>query len=57
MEPALAGRTDARLRVADALEKMNLREEAYNAYAALASENLSASEKRLVEVKLEALKK
>ncbi|HLF13588.1 MAG TPA: hypothetical protein VI932_01695 [Bacteroidota bacterium] len=57
VEPALAERTDARLRVADALEKMNLREEAYDAYAALADGNLSAEEKRLVEKKLEELRK
>lgn len=57
IEPALASRIDARLRVADALEKMNLRDEAYDAYAALAGENLPKDERLLVEAKMQELKK
>ncbi len=56
VEPALAAHTEARLRVADALEKMNLSEEAYEAYASLAGEKLSADEQKLVEGKLAELK-
>ncbi|HLB01264.1 MAG TPA: hypothetical protein VJO14_07750 [Bacteroidota bacterium] len=57
IEPALAKRLDARLLMADALEKMNLGEEAYNAYRSLAGEKLSGKDKALVERKLEELKK
>lgn len=57
VEPSLAGRIDARFRVADALEKMRLGDEAYEAYAALASEELSPEQRKLVEGKLEALKR
>ena len=57
MEPSLAGRIDARFRVADALEKMRLREEAYDAYAALVPEDLSPAQRKLVVGKLETLKK
>jgi len=52
LEPALARRTGARLLMADALEKMNLNEEAYGVYRSLSGEKLSAEEKILVEKKL-----
>jgi hypothetical protein len=54
--PALASRIDARLRVADALGRMGLAREAYEAYAALAGENLAPEERKTVEEKLAEMK-
>jgi len=52
IEPGLNGRVDSRLLMADALEKMDLGNEAYIVYRSLAAEKLSADEKKLVEDKL-----
>jgi hypothetical protein len=56
VEPALKERVDSRLLMADALEKMNLGEEAYNVYLSLAGGQLSEKEKKLVDEKLRVLK-
>lgn len=57
IEPELARRFDARILMADALEKMDLKQEAYDAYKSLDGEKLTAVEKTLVGEKLEELKK
>ncbi len=56
VEPGLNGRVDSRLLMADALEKMDLRGEAYDVYRALGAGKLSAKERELVENKLMELR-
>ena len=55
--PETAKRIDARLLVASALEKIDLREEALSEYTDLSNENLSQPDKDRVEKKISELKK
>jgi len=55
--PDLKAAIDTRIMVADAMEKMNVRNEALNEYVSLKTEKLSDSQKKLVEQKINILSK
>jgi len=55
--PDLKNRTDERIMVAGALEKMNLNSEALSEYVGLTSGQLTVSERSIIEQKIKLLKK